>query len=466
VIKNISRRNLLGALGAGSSAALLGNMLRARPVAAQDGGDGELPLLVFAYFEGGWDTLLGLDPRDEQTYGDGQGAIQTAYAQLAQGDPELGQALAATNNTGIFQPPGSNITFGPTMGALAPLYEDLCVVRGMNMGTLTHEVGRRYMLTGKTPRGLSASGSSLPTVVVNDSADASVLANLVVQNETYNENLSPGATGVKIREARDLFYLMTQVEPNLPDGAASAVDAYLERLRCADVEMDGGGLVNTFRESRSKAKELASGSLWQHFDFAGSSAEMTDLFAQFDYAAQPNAAQAAFEQAMIAAQALKHGVSQAVSISLAQGIDDHDDTYQTNHAPALRSGFEAAAKLVEFLKNPDNGSEGKPLWDRTVLVLWSEFARTPGINTRSGRDHHLSSACLVAGKGIAGNRVVGASDASYLGRPVDLDSGEPDDGGVQIKPADVHATVLEAMGLGWDHIANQDPNIISAMLKA
>ncbi|MFP6683943.1 MAG: hypothetical protein VB934_04490 [Polyangiaceae bacterium] len=34
------------------------------------------------------------------------------------------------------------------------------------------------------------------------------------------------------------------------------------------------------------------------------------------------------------------------------------------------------------------------------------------------------------------------------------------------RPPDVHATVLKAMGLGSEHISNQDPKIIEAMLKS
>ena len=43
------------------------------------------------------------------------------------------------------------------------------------------------------------------------------------------------------------------------------------------------------------------------------------------------------------------------------------------------------------------------------MLVFSEFSRTPMINTRDGRDHHLTSSCLVAGPGIKGNTVFGAS---------------------------------------------------------
>src|SRR5215210_6197621 len=45
-----------------------------------------------------------------------------------------------------------------------PHWQDLTIVRGVMMDTLTHEVGRRYFITGKFPRGLAANGSALPTM--------------------------------------------------------------------------------------------------------------------------------------------------------------------------------------------------------------------------------------------------------------------------------------------------------------
>ncbi|RME01897.1 MAG: DUF1501 domain-containing protein [Deltaproteobacteria bacterium] len=87
------------------------------------------------------------------------------------------------------------------------------------------------------------------------------------------------------------------------------------------------------------------------------------------------------------------------------------------------------------------------------------------MNSRGGRDHHLSSSCLVAGKGIAGNRVIGATDDTFFLQPIDPATGVPDERGVRIRPPDIHATLLAALGLPHDHIANQDPVRIEAMLR-
>jgi hypothetical protein len=92
-------------------------------------------------------------------------------------------------------------------------------------------------------------------------------------------------------------------------------------------------------------------------------------------------------------------------------------------------------------------------------------ARMAGMAVRDGRDHHLDSACLVAGAGIAGGKVIGAtSDDTFSGQPIDPATGAVDPDGVPVRPADVHATILTAMGLGIEHISNQDPVIIDAML--
>jgi uncharacterized protein (DUF1501 family) len=150
-------------------------------------------------------------------------------------------------------------------------------------------------------------------------------------------------------------------------------------------------------------------------------------------------------------------------VRLATGIDHHDDDYQTDHAPALRAGFDAMGQLIDYLKETKDAG-GSPLWDRTVLLATSEFARTPGVNSRGGRDHHLSSSCIVAGKGLRGNQIIGGTDETYTRMLIDPKTGETG-GTMSIRPPDVHATILTALGLDTSHLSNQDPQVIEAMLE-
>jgi len=83
--------------------------------------------------------------------------------------------------------------------------------------------------------------------------------------------------------------------------------------------------------------------------------------------------------------------------------------------------------------------EQRGLLDETLVVFLTDFGRTPKINGNGGRDHHPGVYSVAfAGGGIRGGQVYGASDRS---------GAEP--AANACSPADLHATVYEAMGI--DH---------------
>lgn len=447
----ISRRRMLATLGLGTTAFMLGDFAGAGAARAEGGDPAKGPFLLLCYFSGGWDTLLCLDPRAKDSKG-----IQRGYDRVT--DKGV-QAVLQKSGSGIVKPAGSKIEFGPAIGDLAGLYEDLCVVRGLDMQSLTHEVGRRYFLTGKFPRGLAASGSAMPTVFVNERAEATPIPNLVMGVETYNDGLDPAANGLAIRGVEDLAGLLKPLDSDLAldPAVAGKVRDYVEAERCADRRLDGSGLVTTYKTSREQAALLGSGQLWSHFDFrANPSPEILKLYDALGIDPKRPAPDLVGPkgQAAIAAQAITRGVSHAVSLSLARGLDTHDD-WDADHATPLREGFDALAGLIRYLKSVELEG-GESYWDHTVVVAFSEFARTPMLNPRGGRDHHLASSCLVAGKGIRGNTVVGRTTDTYGVAPFE---------GHKIRPADVHATVFDALGLSYEHVGNQNPKIIDAMKK-
>jgi uncharacterized protein (DUF1501 family) len=73
----------------------------------------------------------------------------------------------------------------------------------------------------------------------------------------------------------------------------------------------------------------------------------------------------------------------------------------------------------------------------TLVVAMGEFGRTPKINPMAGRDHWQSCySALMAGGGVRGGQVVGASD----------DRGEYP-ASRPLTPADLCATMLECAGI-------------------
>jgi hypothetical protein len=75
--------------------------------------------------------------------------------------------------------------------------------------------------------------------------------------------------------------------------------------------------------------------------------------------------------------------------------------------------------------------------DSTLVLAVGEFGRTPKINDKAGRDHWNDCySALIAGGGVQGGRVIGASDKRGE-RPVDR----------PCTPADLGATVLARLGV-------------------
>lgn len=464
-MNTIKRRQLLAALGLGSAGLALSQL---RPSLANADENAELPFLLFVYFSGGYDQLLCLDPRDNTVFG-ADSAIDPAYATAVASHAELTTALAETGGSGIVQP--GNVAYGLTMGRALDHHQDLSVVRGIDMGTLTHSVGMRHFLTGRFPAGLSPVGSSFPTVMVDQAGTGAAIPNLAVGVETYNSGLDPAASGLRLNNTADLANVLRALDETLtiPDATRAAIDSYVSKQRCHDQNLDADQLVGDFIASREKAAALASGDLFEYFNFEDpSNPAISELYDAFGV--MPNNASQQLSgpvgEAMIAAQAITKEVSQAVSIQLATNLDHHDDTYE-DHAGLLYDGFNALGDLISVLKSRSDAN-GTSYWDRTVMVVWSEFARTPKLNGRGGRDHHLASSCLVGGGShIRGDQVVGAtSDDTFGTVAIDPATGAPTEGGKTLTPADVHATVLEALGMNADHLSNQEPALLQTLLPA
>ena len=109
------------------------------------------------------------------------------------------------------------------------------------------------------------------------------------------------------------------------------------------------------------------------------------------------------------------------------------DTHSMNF-PAMQAHGSimdpALASLVEDLAETG-------MLKKTLIIMLSEFGRTPTINKDAGRDHWANVfSCFLAGGGITGGTVIGSSDE---------DGFQPKDRPVQVP--DIHASVCHALGI-------------------
>jgi hypothetical protein len=115
------------------------------------------------------------------------------------------------------------------------------------------------------------------------------------------------------------------------------------------------------------------------------------------------------------------------------GFDTHGDNFflMRQHGEVMDP---ALGSLIE-----DLAASG--MLEKTMIVMLSEFGRTPRINDGAGRDHWPKCfSAFIAGGGIKGGTVIGSSDE---------DGGAPKD--QPVKVADIHASICYGLGINPNH---------------
>jgi uncharacterized protein (DUF1501 family) len=117
-------------------------------------------------------------------------------------------------------------------------------------------------------------------------------------------------------------------------------------------------------------------------------------------------------------------------MTVCDGWDTHSDNFTALKTELLPMLDQSLSALLS-----DLGDRG--LLDETLVACLGEFGRTPKINANAGRDHWGEcSSALLAGGGIRGGQVLGASD-----RHAALPVTDP------VEPADIQATIYHCLGL-------------------
>ena len=129
-------------------------------------------------------------------------------------------------------------------------------------------------------------------------------------------------------------------------------------------------------------------------------------------------------------------------------FDTHADNFNKLKKNMLPPFDQAASALVEDL-------EERGRLDETLVVMLTDFGRTPKINGGAGRDHFPGVySAVFAGGGIRGGQVYGKSNPTGY-EPAEQACGPPD----------LHATIFHALGIDTDHMiydADDRPLVLCA----
>lgn len=293
------------------------------------------------------------------------------------------------------------LRFNENLAKTAAIADRLTVVHSMNHGEAAHERGTHSMLTGYRPS----------PALVYPSMGSVIAKELGIRNNLppYVQIPSP------ISEFSGPGYLSQQF-----NGFSINSDPASPGYRVRDLELPKGVDTERFTQRRSMLEAVDSFFSSQHKN--EDRLQAMDSFYQKAFTLlDSETARGAFDmtkesdktkelyglnqagQRMLLARRLVEGGVRYVTMTYG-GWDHHDNIRQgiSRQLPAFDQAF---AMLITDL-------EQRGLLDSTLVLVTTEFGRTPKINQTAGRDHWPGVFSVVmAGGGVKRGYVHGASDA-------------------------------------------------------
>jgi len=450
-----TRRRFLKVLSGSAIAALTGSPLTALAQAATKENEGEF--FVFIHASGGWDVTLWSDPRNEA-----KGIVSPASTD----NTDKGQVRlwadapldGATKTFELVRPRGSNLVFGPGIGALAEVPDRITVINGLAMNTVAHPDGSTYSATGRHPQGGRVAASSIDTMLANELGTGQLLPTVSLRfpSAFVGDNLDRRAVPLAVDDVSSVGRTLFRSQMFDANAERDKVTALLseEASDLAKRSTYPGVLEGMDLQYQSLRRML--GTNLQEVFTANS---LKTLHPQFNYKARFGAGPAV--NASFAVEAMKRNIVRCVSFTFGS-FDTHGNNYKT-HAQNQQELFDMVATLLRALDaTPHPTRTGKKLSEHTHILVVSEFCRTPQINLAMGRDHYPNNSALVVSPRFRTNFSFGRTDVEQL---LPMAAKSFTDGSRAIAPPDVLATFLGAFGIDPRKYM-RDGEVVRELLKA
>ncbi|MCE9531450.1 MAG: DUF1501 domain-containing protein [Planctomycetes bacterium] len=394
---------LCGLAGLGLAAPMT---LRAKPKNEPYGG----PYYVVLNASGGWDTTYLMDPK-------GINGINRLYKE--------GDIL--TRGAHKYAPTKKHIAAGMCNEDFYKEFGDeLLVLNGLDYSVNNHSPGARYMATGKLD---SMAYPTFAALVAACQGPACPLSYLTFGNYS--------ATGNIVAMSRVPYIPSLQRVANADSIEGNARSPYHDRFALDRIE-DALREQNQSRaaEPRLPRVEHAENMLYAAQDNSKALQRVTP------YIPTNAPKERLAQQAEIALATFKAGVCVSANLTIGQ-FDSHanNDPDQMKLIPEFLAGIAYLIHRAEALK----------IRDQLVVIVQSEMGRTPNYNNGNGKDHWSIGSVMFLGRGIKGNRVIGATDEKQLLVPLEPRKLTCDkEKGIKVRPEHIHQALREFAGIA-DH---------------
>ena len=320
------------------------------------------------------------------------------------------------------------VRFGEKVPQLAKIADQFTVIRSMAHGEAAHERGTHNMFTGYRPSP-ALQYPSIGSVVSHELGPRENLPPYIcipqVPNEFANSGYLSSAYG-PFAIGSDPFSKNFQVRDlNLPEGVSKerfarrrslldTVDAHFRDLENSDQIAS----VDAFYDHAYKL--ISSQKAREAFDIKQETDKTRDFYGRH----HPG------QRMLLARRLVEAGVR---FVSLTAGGWDHHANIKDGFGKNMPDVDHSVAALLSDLGN-------RGMLDNTLVMLTTEFGRTPKINKDGGRDHWPRVfSVMLAGGGVKKGLIYGASDSL---------AGEPEEN--PVSAADLMTTVYHQLGINAD----------------
>lgn len=322
-------------------------------------------------------------------------------------------------------------------------YRDILVINGVDAQTNSHTVGVLHNWSGRNTEGFP----SLTALFAGINQQAMPMPYLNFGGFSATQGVT------SVTQLGSLTVLQNLIEPLV---AESSKKVYLpqsdwERI----VAMHAANI-----DARSQSAATLDGARLLQQSYVDALAR-SDAIANFAELLPPtaelqpsrragNVNSTLHQQLQVSLLAFKAGVS--VSADVFQGGFDTHDNQDTRLSPLLATTTDALDFLWTY-------AESIGIADRLVVVVGSDFGRTPFYNSSSGKDHWPISSVMVMQRGATfTNRVVGLTDSGHNAQKINATTLQPDStNGVILKPAHVHKALRRQLGLSTSAVTQLFP---------
>ncbi len=430
----LSRRALLRRLSAGFGSVSLAGLLGAQGSThlGKTTHSARAKRVIFLFMNGGPSHIDTFDPKP-------------ALARHA-GEQPSGKLYKKSKGSGFFPSPlsfapqgQSGIEVSESLPHLSRVIDDCCVIRSMHTNVPNHEPALLMMQCGHlqptrpsigawSVYGLGSENENLPGYVVLRPGKR-----IVVGPALWSSGFLPAQYQASSVATTDMQVDRLLKNIKSPRYAQTEQRAQLDLLAAMNQEHLAARDGDTELEAQIRSMETA-------YRMQTEASEAFDVSKEPDYVRKQYGDSPYANACLLARRLVEHGV-RYVSVyytrdNSTQPWDTHSN-HDKGHARLCADSDRASAALIEDLK-------ARGLLEDTLVVWTGEFGRTPYAENNGkapGRDHHHTAfSTLLAGGGVRGGHVHGASDEMGMHAVKD-----------PVHVHDLHATMLHLLGM--DHEA-------------